>query len=135
MAGLTSREGEAIKKALDLDTLDKLQGKVTQLEYSIRMEESLTNYRAKEATRILEPKKYKDGREIRAKGDLFKNLVEGLDESGLISAVTAVKSVMLDVEAKRAIWLTAAEKRADEAGFLPHKKYDRIAYAAITMST
>ena len=135
MAGLTNRESEAIRKALDLDTMDRLSHKVSQLENLIELEVGLSRYRANEATRILEPKKTKDGKEIRPAGPLFENLVKGLDESGLISAVTAVKSVMIDLEAKRSIWLTKAEAGLDHAGFLPRKGVDRKVYDGMSMSS
>jgi len=135
MAGLTSREGEAIKKVLALDTGVDLLHKISQLERSIDYEQGLTRYRAQEATRILEPKKHVDGREIRAAGPLFQNLVKGLDESGLISALTAVQSVKTELDAKRAEWLTKAELKLDESGFLPRKGVDRKIYDSITMSS
>ena len=135
MAGLTSRESEAIRKALDLDTMDRLSHKVSQLEYLIELEVGLSRRRANEATRILEPKKTKDGKEIRPAGPLFENLVKGLDESGLISAVTAVKSVRLNLEAKRAEWLAKEESKLDKAGFLPRKGVDRRSYNDMSMSS
>jgi len=134
MAGLTSREGEAIKKALTLDTMTDLSHKIDQLERLIRGEQSYTEDRMHEAQRILEPKKTVDGSEIRPTGSLFENLVRGLDEAGLISALTAVKGVMADLEAKRAIWLTKAEANLDEAGFLPRKGVDRKTYDDMSMS-
>jgi len=135
MAGLTSREGQAIRKALDWDTMDRLTYKVDQLERLIEHEVGLTRHRAHEATRILEPIKTNDGKDVRVKGSLFENLTKGLDESGLISALTAVKSVMAELEAKRAIWLAGAHKMEDEAGFLPGRKYDHKYYADMSMSS
>jgi len=135
MAGLTSREGEAIKKAIDLDTMTDLSHKIDQLEREIEKEVGMTNHRAREATRILEPKKTVDGSEIRAAGPLFENLVRGLDEAGLISALTAVKGVQTDLEAKRALWLEKAHAREDQAGFLPGKKYDRKTLKDMSLSS
>ena len=135
MAGLTSREGEAIKKALALDTLVKLSQKVGWLEREIRQEESYTRYRALEATRILEPKKDVTGAEIRPAGTLFENMVNHLDEAGLISALTAVKSVIVDLEAKRAEWLKNAHTQEDKAGFLPGRKFDKKTYNNLTLSS
>ena len=135
MAGLTSREGEAIKKALALDTMTDLLHKIEWLERDIRQEESLTGYRALEATRIIEPKKHTDGSDIRPTGDLFKNLTKGLDEAGLKSALTAVQSVKIDLEAKRAKWLENAHAKEDQAGFLPGKKYDHKTYDDLTVSS
>jgi hypothetical protein len=135
MAGLTSREGEAIKKALDLDVMSDLYHKVEWLERLIAQEVGMNADRVKEATRILDTKKTVDGKEIRAKGDLFKRMVRGLDESGLISALSAVKSVMLDLQAKRTDWLAEAEGNLDKAGFLARKGVDRKYYDAITMSS
>jgi len=135
MAGLTSREGEAIKKALALDTMVEMSYKVNQLERAIKQEEAYTRYRALEATRILEPKKDVTGSEIRPAGPLFQNLVNGLDEAGLISALTAVKAVMVDLEAKRAEWLKDAHTQEDQAGFLPGKKFDKETYNNLTLSS
>ena len=135
MAGLTSREGEAIAKALDLDTMTRLSYKVDALEKLIKAEVGMTQYRAKEATRILEPKKSVDGTIIRPRGSLFENMITGLDESGLISALTVVKSVRLNLEAKRAEWLAKEESKLDGSGFLPRKGVDRKSYDDMSMSS
>ena len=135
MAGLTSREGEAIKKALALDTGVDLLHKIDYLEKQIKQEEGFTRYRAIEASRILEPKVTESGIKEFAKGPLFQNLVKGLDESGLISALTAVQSVKTELEAKKAQWLKDANVREDQAGFLPGKKYNRKVLDALTVSS
>jgi hypothetical protein len=135
MAGLTSREGEAIKKALRLDTMINLAHKVDYLEREIKKESELTRGRALEATRILEPKKHVDGSEIRPAGNLFGNLVRGLDESGLISALTVVKDVKTELEAKRAKWVIDAHARESEEGFLPGKKFDHKTLEDLTLSS
>ena len=135
MAGLTSREGLAIQKALDLDTGYQLFYKVDQLEKLIELEVGLTRYRANEATRILEPKKTVDGKEVRPTGSLFENLIKGLDESGLISALTSVKGVQVDLDAKRSMWVATQHKLEDDHGFLPGKKYDRKTAEDMTISS
>jgi len=135
MAGLTNRESEAIRKALALDTMVNLSHKVSFLEREIEKEVGMTRHRANEATRILETKKHTDGSEIRPTGSLFENLVRGLDEAGLVSALTAVKGVMSDLEAKRIDWVAEANAREDQAGFLPGKKYDHKTLDDMTLSS
>jgi len=135
MAGLTSREGEAIKKALDLDTMTDLSHKIGQLERAIKQEEGSARYRALEAARILEPKKHIDGSEIRPTGNLFGNLIQGLDEAGLRSALTAVQSVKAELEAKRSQWVIDAHAKEDDAGFLPGKKFDHKTLEDMSLSS
>ena len=135
MAGLTSREGEAIRKALDHDTMVGLSQKVVFLEREIQKEVGFNEYRAREATRILEPKKDVTGKEIRPTGSLFENMVRGLDESGLISALTAVRSVAAVLEAKKKEWVLSENIREDEAGFLPGRKFDKETLNNMTMSS
>jgi len=135
MAGLTSREGEAIRKALDHDTMNNLSQKIDFLEREIKKEVGFNEYRAREATRILEPQKTVTGEEIRPTGSLFENMVRGLDESGLISALTTVRSVAAVLEGKKKDWLKSANIREDEAGFLPGRKFDKETLNHMTVSS
>ena len=135
MAGLTNRESEAIRKALALDTMVNLSHKVSFLEREIEKEVGMTRHRANEATRILETKKHTDGSEIRPTGSLFENLVRGLDEAGLISALTAVNSVKQELESKRAKWVVDAHAMEDRSGFLPGKKLDHKTLEDMTLSS
>ncbi len=135
MAGLTSREGEAIRKALDHDTMNNLSQKIDFLEREIKKEVGFNEYRAREATRILEPQKTVTGEEIRPAGSLFENMVRELDEAGLISALTAVRSVAAVLEGKKKDWLKSANIREDEAGFLPGRKFDKETLNHMTVSS
>jgi len=110
MAGLTSMEGEAIEKSLDLDTLTDLVNKIQSLEGSINLEVVKTKSRANEAARILNPGKTVDGEEIRVAGRLYYNIVKDLDEAGLRSALTHVKRVRDALKAKQTAMI--AEQKA-----------------------
>lgn len=121
MAGLLSREGEALKKALSREKKVELTQKIDQLESAIKQIEAMNASRAAEAERILSVERNVDGSEIWPQGNLFRSLTIGLDESGLRSAITIIASVLSDVKSKEAEWIE--EQRVEHERTAPHLKF------------
>jgi len=122
MAGLSSKAASALKKALSRTLFRDLNNQVMTLENSIKGEDAFDRGREQEADRILSVEEYVDGSEIWPVGDLFGNLTRGLDESGLSSALTIVKSRMGELKAEEAAFIEKA--RLEHERTAPHLRFE-----------
>jgi len=105
MAGLSSKASAALTKVMSRTMLTALAGQENSLKNSIEQYETITKGRDMKAASILSVEKYVDGTEIWPKGDLFRQIVEHLDEAGLRSALTIVQSRIADLKGQEAVYL------------------------------
>ncbi|GAI50908.1 unnamed protein product, partial [marine sediment metagenome] len=122
MAGLSSKEGSALKKAISKEKKSSLAGMANVLANAIKNAEAVDGSRDLEAERILSVETYVSGEEIWPKGSLFNNLIAGLDKSGLKTALGIIETRRNEVLALEATWI--AERKAiheKTAPYVPFK--------------
>lgn len=95
MAGLLSNEAEAIRKVIAKMMVPDLGQLISAVKIRIARAEAVAYGRQLEAKRILERPSYVDGTEVRAKGPVFWNMVDDLDEAG-IKAVLPILEARLE---------------------------------------
>jgi len=118
MGTFSTKASNALEKVLKRRSLVEIKQTIDALTRSLDQVVVETARVEAEADRILDPKLYVDGSEIKAVGQLERNLTENLDGPSLTRAISTAVSVHDSVSAERARWVE--EERARHAPARSH---------------